>query len=970
MSQNNLIFTTDSCVGCNKCIKGCPAIGANTIVDIEEGSRISVDGTKCIHCGSCLKNCTHDARRFTDDFDILLKDLDMGKPIILMIAPSFFATYSNEYPQMLAFLRDMGFRAIYDVSLGANITTWAYIKYMKKTGRNGLISSACPVVVDYIQKYKPSLIDYLMPVMSPAGCLMTYLKENVYNNTHSSEYKYAFLCPCIGKHDEYTSYPNGSKIDYTFTFKTFYSYIKDNNLFDQEEVDTSKCDELRIPGVGQLYPVPGGLRSNISAILSGNHYIRQMEGPSRIYKFLDVYDTMVENGDTLPYIIDILNCEGGCNEGVASSSTEEETEIVMTTMQAHSRSLLRSNSESSLINGTTPDERWESLDKYMTSNLHLSLDTFIRSYDKGAAVVEPDIPESAIEKIFVQMNKFSDYDRTINCTSCGYKGCYQMARAIFCGYNTPENCVHYVKNTLIASKIEIEKMLSSLLGTTSNMDIGNIKTDDIVRQLGDAMNEVEKQREELNNNVAAKSQMFANLTHELRTPLNAILNMADLIDTSNLSKEQLVNITSIKTAGNSLMDTINEILDMSKLEAGKFTIVEDQYYLHNLLGEVITVMNFRCLEKKLEFVRNLDPSSPDILIGDFKRIRQVMINLIGNAIKYTDKGSITISAGWNKDHDNPVMIFSVSDTGIGIRQEDIPFLFDSYKQVNESETKHIQGTGLGLAISKSIVDEMNGEITVESTYGVGTTFKLTIPQVIPQYIPIGDTMKHISNVPVQNPAEAEKKDFFAPSYKVLVVDDMPVNLRIAQALLDKFQIYSDTVSSGKEAVLKCARTKYDIIFMDQQMPEMSGFETVNSIRRECLINQKTPIVFMSANDKHTFESEMASDITYEGYVEKPIKLDALKSTLLTIIDSSAVIFDKEGFIPDTAELEASVAEKDYNKYLVLMAALERYSKVHNSEQSYRLACKYRKMLQSGITNIPVKNFSSIKAVCNSLRSKS
>lgn len=967
MEKTGLIYTTDSCVGCNKCIKGCPAIGANISIDAKEGSRITVDGSKCIHCGNCLKNCAHDARRFNDDLNELIEALNAGTPTILMIAPSFFLSYPDEAPKILSILRDMGFMAIYDVSFGANITTWALIKYMKESGRSGLISSACPVVVDYIQKYKPSLIDRLMPIMSPVGCLTTYLKNYTYGKEDNSNIKYAFLCPCLGKHDEYSSYPNGTRIDYTFTYKSLFSYMESNIKMDDYEGRSDHCDKLHIPGKGMLYPVPGGLRSNIASIIGNTNFIKQIEGPSRIYKYLDVYENMVTNNDSLPYMVDILNCEGGCGEGVATNYTAEEAEVKMTVMQKNIRGAMSNNSDN--INGSTltPDERWIALDNQMAQELHLNLDTFMRTYDTTAAVKESGVSEEAIEEIFVQMNKRSEYDRTINCTSCGYAGCREMAKAIYYGYNTPESCVHYVKNTLIESKAELEKVLVALSGGPAGTGLATVKTEEIVQQIADAMIEVERQREEVNNSVAVKTQMFANLTHELRTPLNAIINMAELMDTANLSSEQLDNINGIKTAGNSLMDTINEILDISKITSGKFTITEDEYYLHDLLGEIVTVMNFRCLEKKLTFIRELDPSTPDLLVGDFKRIRQVMINIIGNAVKYTEKGSVTIYAGWNNNLDNPEMQFSVTDTGIGIKEDDIPFLFDSYKQVNESETKHIEGTGLGLAISKNIVSEMHGEITVKSKYGVGTTFTLTLPQAVPRYLPIGKVMKK-NNQQSAEPVPTSK-DFFVPSYRVLVVDDLQVNLHIARSLLDKFQIYADIAQSGEEAIRRCAVTKYDLIFMDQQMPEMSGLETVREIQCKCEINVKTPIVYMSANDEATFVDKIAAGELFQGYIEKPVKIDNLKKTLLELIDPSKIVYDEGGFIPEKADLQNAVNSRDYEKYLDLMAALERYSKIHDPGHTHRLASKFRIMLQTGMLQTPIKNLPSIEAMCAVLRNR-
>ena len=394
-----------------------------------------------------------------------------------------------------------------------------------------------------------------------------------------------------------------------------------------------------------------------------------------------------------------------------------------------------------MLLGNTPDEKWHTIDNIICTEEKLDYTDYMRTYNDNAAIIESDVPQEAINEIFNKMNKITEEERRINCTSCGYKNCHEMAQAIYHGYNSPQNCVHFVKDALIENNEKLESVLTAVLGNEGDLGIlgvSLVSSEQIVQRIKDAMIEVENQREELNNNINAKTQMFANLTHELRTPLNAIVNMTDLLDKNNLTKKQLENINSIKIASSELMDTVNEILDFSKIEFGELSIVEDEYFLHDLFSEVITVMSFRCLEKKLQFIRRIDPSTPDLVVGDFKRTRQVFINLISNAVKYTNLGSVTVELGWNHDEENPELGFSVTDTGMGIKQEDIPYLFDSYKQVNEKESKHIQGTGLGLAISKDIVTAMGGTIEVESEYGVGTKFVVRLPAKYSKYVPVSE----------------------------------------------------------------------------------------------------------------------------------------------------------------------------------------------------------------------------------------
>lgn len=956
MTKNSLIFTTDMCVGCNKCIKYCPGPGVNSAIDEGEKSRIIVDGSKCIHCGECLKVCEHEARSFVDDLVEALEGLSRGEKIVLMIAPSFFLTYPEEAPYIIGYLRSLGFVAIYDVSVGANITTWACVRYIKNTGRTGLISSACPVVVDYIEKYKPALIPRLMPIMSPVGCLRTYLESKVYANS-ADNIKYAFLGPCIGKHDEYTSYPNGKRLDYTFTYKTLISYF--NNHKDLvKQSGRSECDHIRSSGLGRFYPVPGGLMSNLRNYLGYDSFIKQIEGPSKAYPYLNTFEKMMKTGDSLPLVIDILNCEGGCNEGVATNTSVEDAEILMTRIHKNSFVLTDTSSSSPFDAAMTPSERFDFMDSILADREGLDYHDFMRTYNENASIIEKAVADRDIEDIYLRMRKIKPEDRIINCTSCGYRSCREMAEAIYRGYNEPENCVHYVKNALMSNTHQLEQLLESITGGKESAGLTMVKSDQIVQAIQNAVIEVEEQRAGLNNTVQARTQMFANLTHELRTPLNAIMNMAELIDKSNLNEEQLKNIESITTAGNSLMDTINEILDFSKLEAGKFNIVEDDYKLHELLGEFGTIMSFRCADKKLQFIKRLDPTTPNELIGDFKRIRQVLINISGNAVKYTNFGSVTVECGWNHDYENPVILFSVTDTGIGIKEEDIPFLFESYKQVNETESKHIVGTGLGLSISKNITDSMGGELSVKSTYKVGSTFTMTLPQKMKRYVAISEQMK-TENKSAE--VASGPKSFVIPSINVLVVDDVNINLHIARTYLDQLQIYVDSALSGADALQKCHTRKYDLIFMDYLMPEMNGLKTAETIKSSDNLNKDTRIVCMSAMDEHS--TDEAFKIMFDGYLEKPLKRELLMDLLTELIDKNRLIYDISGSIPSKESLLTAAGAGDFDSLLLYYASIERFAKTINNDDLFRTAKKYRIMIQQGYKDAPLEGVNTILKMC-------
>ncbi len=964
MDKDKLIFTTDECIGCNKCIKSCPGIGVNSSVTDGYNSKIIVNPDNCIHCGTCLRNCVHRARRFTDDFTDFLLALENNEKIVLLIAPSFFLSFPDEAPFILGFLDSLGVYEIYDVSFGANITTWAAIKYFKETGRSGLISSACPVIVDYIEKYKPSLIDSLLPIMSPAGCLMTYLDYKRYKDDESV--KYAFLGPCLGKHDEYTSYPDGKKFDYTFTFKTLFDYTIEKGI-NVVSYGRKECVHLESPGRGRLYPAPGGLAGNIKNFIDESYYIKQIEGSNRVYEYLNTFDKMHENGDNLPLFVDILNCEGGCNEGVATNFVAEDAELTMSKVHADIPKYISERENSTYLDSISKSNRFRVFDNYFSNIEMLDYRQFYRKFNTDNAITQYVASDDALNEVFITMKKNTPDERNINCTSCGYASCKDMATAIYFGFNKPENCVHYVKDELLANKQRLEQVLQSVTGSDDQLDISITNSEQIVDTILSAVNEVWNQREELNNTIHARTNMFANLTHELRTPLNAIMSMTELMDTRNLNQNQLDSIASIKTAGKGLLDTISEILDFSKLEENQMTIVEDKYNLAELFGEIVTVINFRCIEKKIQFIRVLDPSLPSELIGDYKRIRQVTLNILGNAVKYTNLGSVTINATWNKDKENPVLIISVTDTGMGIKKEDIPFLFDSYKQVNEKETRHIVGTGLGLSITKNLMESMGGNIKVESEYGRGSTFTLEIPQKIEHYSSISEALAKDSNMAkhTDNLSDGPDEFFMAPNYRALVVDDTLVNLQVARGFLDKMHIYSDIAQSGKEAVEMAEKEKYDILFIDHLMPQMNGFETIAEIKAGNGPNINTPIVYLSAMDTSQLLKEVG-DIVCD-YLEKPIKKEQLWKILRHIIPSDEVVDKTMGYIPSDADLRDAVNKREVKKLLYMYSAIEAYADYVSNLDTVRFIKKYRIMLQQGHLDAPFEQVEAVIARCHLLK---
>ena len=389
-------------------------------------------------------------------------------------------------------------------------------------------------------------------------------------------------------------------------------------------------------------------------------------------------------------------------------------------------------------------------------------------------------------------------------------------------------------------------------------------------------NEQKQEIEELNR---AQNRFFSSMSHEIRTPINSIIGLNELILRENVSDKVAADAMNIQGASKMLLSLINDFLDVSKIESGKMDIVPDIYNVGNMLSDIVNMIWVRAKDKGLEFHIDVDQSIPSQLYGDEVRIKQILINVLNNAVKYTQEGSVTLSIQSKRVSPDCAQIsYSVTDTGMGIREESIPHLFSAFQRVDEEENRHIEGTGLGLSIVKQLVDLMGGDITVNSVYTKGSTFVITLPQKIADDAKIGNfDPESERSLGVR---ERYRQSFEAPRARVLIVDDNEINLMVAEKLLRDTKVQVDTATCGAECLKRSIENRYDVILMDHLMQGMDGIECMHMVRTQTGgLNQNTPVVILTANAGGENQALYRRE-GFDGYLLKPISGIQLEEELL------------------------------------------------------------------------------------------
>lgn len=557
-TKKSLVYTNEKCQGCNRCISICPVLTANYSITASDGTqRVEVHGENCIKCGACFDECEHHARSFLDDTEQFFSDLKRGEQISVLIAPAFLANYPDEYASILGGLKKLGVNHFINVSFGADITTWGYINYIAKNQFKGGISQPCPAIVNYIEHYVPELIPYLVPVQSPLMCAAIYAKKYMKLSD-----KLAFISPCIAKKTEINDPNTHGYVSYNLTFDHFMEYVRKNQIQGEPIKDEIKY------GLGSIYPMPGGLKENVYWFCGEEVFIRQVEGERHAYHFLEDYKKRIEQNASLPFMVDILNCDKGCLYGTGIEADKSLSEDTYYSLQKIKNASKKKFFITPFSRHLSPKNRLRLLNMKFSK---LDLKDFMRNYTNKSNEVSLHTPlPSDLEIVFRKMNKIEPASRMINCGACGYNNCKEMATAIYNGTNILGNCIHFIKDEMENFAEEIEAQNQKIL--QKNEEISRFIEEDF-ETLNHSIDEMLKGNNinaEESTEISGSMMKISEFCDTLNASFESIGTLLHSLENNNLGIEKIANQTNLLS--------LNAAVEASRSgEAGRgFSVVADE----------------------------------------------------------------------------------------------------------------------------------------------------------------------------------------------------------------------------------------------------------------------------------------------------------------------------------------------------------------------------------------------------------
>ena len=539
------------CVGCNACVRACPADEANVArMDATGQLRILINDEKCIKCGACIKACSHGARSFKDDTKIFLEDLKKGKELAIIVAPSIKVAFDGQWRHVLYWFKNYDKVKIYDVGYGADICTWAHLRYLEAHPDRKVISQPCAAVVNYVQRHRPELIPHLSPVQSPMVCIAIYVKKVL-----GFQGKIAALSPCIAKSDEFRE---TGMIDYNVTMEHLKEYFRENKI---EFPKQKRYSEFEFDGVqgweGNIYPKPGGLMKNL-LIHAPEMEIITSEGTERLYEELDNY--LDQDKNSLPTVFDVLNCEYGCNGGPAIGVETHRFVMndIMHSVERYSRKHRKEN-----VTKKGVDKQFAEFDRT------LRYEDFLRSY-QSEKVGNKEVTEAEIEASYRSLGKQTEIERHFDCHACGYKSCREMAIALAKGINEKENCHEYMMKAIKEERQTVSKVNQEVLSM-------NHELMEIFDELSRNIESVKVQADSIRN-VGAKSsndmQDVSNHMNDLKILNQKIIDHMENIN-SSVEKYNAMTRDVEKIAGKINLLSLNAAIEAARAgEAGRgFAVV-------------------------------------------------------------------------------------------------------------------------------------------------------------------------------------------------------------------------------------------------------------------------------------------------------------------------------------------------------------------------------------------------------------